>query len=128
MTHAGAADRMIVIVASAGGVEAVKNLVAALPEDLPAAVVVALHLTPAAPSLLPEILERRTRLQVVPASDGLVPTAGTVIVARPDYHLVVEDGRIRLGRGRRRTTTGRRTTSSCGPPPWRTVPGSSAPC
>ncbi len=99
MTDTRTADRMIVVVASAGGVEALKNLVADLPEDLPAAVVVALHLTPSAPSLLPEILQRRTRLTVVAAREGLVPTVGTVVVARPDVHLIVEDGHVRLGRG-----------------------------
>ncbi len=99
MTDTHAADRLVVVVASAGGVEALKSLVAGLPEDLPAAVLVALHLTAKAPSLLPEILERRTRLSVVPASDGLVPTAGTVIVGRPDSHLIVEGGHVRLGHG-----------------------------
>jgi len=49
----------IVIGASAGGVQALSELVAALPGDLPAAVFIVLHIPPNAPSLLPTILARR---------------------------------------------------------------------
>jgi len=57
----------IVIGASAGGVEAVSNLVAQLPEDLPAAVFIVIHTTVDSPGILANILGRRSQL---PAKKG----------------------------------------------------------
>jgi two-component system, chemotaxis family, protein-glutamate methylesterase/glutaminase len=92
---------LVVVVASAGGVEALKRLVQALPVGLPAAVLLSLHLPPAARSLLAEILDRRTTLTVRAAGDGTPLQPGCVLVARPDHHLVVVDGVVRLGHGAR---------------------------
>ncbi len=92
---------LIVVGASAGGVDALKRFVQALPADLDAAVCVALHLGSTSPSLLPGILERVTDLRVEPATDGALLERGVVHVARPDVHLVVVDDRIRLGVGPR---------------------------
>lgn len=60
----------IVIGASAGGVQALSELVAALPADLPAAVFIVLHIPPNAPSLLPIILARDAKLPVAHAVNG----------------------------------------------------------
>jgi|SRR5690349_12237583 len=85
--------------ASAGGIEALVRLVATLPPDLDAAVLIVLHLSPGGPSLLPDILGRRTSLPTAQAHDGDPLIAGRILVAPPDRHLVVEDGRVRLERG-----------------------------
>jgi two-component system chemotaxis response regulator CheB len=87
---------LVVIGASAGGVEALKRLVADLPADLPAAVCVVLHIAPTSSSALAGILDRAGRLPCSPAIDGEPLRAGHIVVAPPDHHLIVEDGRARL--------------------------------
>jgi two-component system chemotaxis response regulator CheB len=90
---------IIVIGASAGGIKALKELAAALPEDLPAAVFVVLHLAPTKPSILPQILSRAGPLPALhPSNDQPVET-GYIYVAPPDHHLLLRDGRIRVFRG-----------------------------
>lgn len=84
--------------ASAGGVSALTTLVHALPADLPAAVLVALHIAPAGPSLLPAILSRAGRLPAVHARDGELIEAGKIYVAPPDRHLLLEGPAVRLAR------------------------------
>ncbi len=90
---------IIVIGASAGGVQALGSLVSALPEDLPAAVFIVLHIPANAPSLLPNILGRESKLPVAHALDGDPIMRGRVYVAPPDQHLLIEDRRIKLVRG-----------------------------
>jgi two-component system chemotaxis response regulator CheB len=92
---------LVAIGASAGGVEALKTVVATLPGDLPATVLVALHLPAAARSYLADILARSCRMPVRQARAGLPLVPGEVVVAHPDAHLLVVDDRIVLGSGPR---------------------------
>jgi two-component system chemotaxis response regulator CheB len=92
---------LVVIGASAGGIEALRDIVQLLPEDLPAAVVVVVHLPPEAKSALPAILARRTLLFTVEAHDRDTIQPGRVYVAPPDKHVLIEDGHLRLSRGPR---------------------------
>ena len=96
---------LIVLGASAGGVEAVSALVAGLPPDLSAAVCVVVHLRPDVQSHLSEVLARSTSLPVVSARHDATLRPGTIHVAVPDLHLLVdrdgEHGVIRLVRGPR---------------------------
>ncbi len=91
----------VVLGASAGGIEALRQLVAQLPGDFPAAVCVVLHLSPQGPSVLPQILARAGDLPAVQAADGMAAEGGTIYVAPPDCHLLVEDGTLRLDKGPR---------------------------
>lgn len=92
---------IIVIGASAGGVEALMALAGALPAGLPAAVFVVCHFPAAARSALPEILSRRGPLLAAHARDGEPTYPGHIYVAPPDYHLLLEPGVARVTRGPR---------------------------
>ena len=90
---------IVVVGASAGGVEALMKLVSELPADLPAAVFIVLHLQAQNPSLLPEILSRSGQLQARHPTDGEAIQPGRICVAPPDQHLLLEQGHIHLIRG-----------------------------
>ena len=90
---------VVVLGASAGGVQALSTIVAGLPEDLDAAVFVVLHIPAQSPSRLRDILARRSRLPVSPARDGEPIRAGRIIVATPDRHLMLDEGAVRVTRG-----------------------------
>ncbi len=89
----------IVVGASAGGVQALTKLVAALDPDLAAAVLIVLHVAPDAPSYLPAILSRDARLPVAHAVNGDEITTGRVYIAPPDHHLLIERQHLRLVHG-----------------------------
>jgi two-component system, chemotaxis family, protein-glutamate methylesterase/glutaminase len=86
---------VIVIGASAGGVEAISRLVAELPGDLRAAILIVLHVSPRR-SLLPHILTRAGPLPAAHPTDGEPLEYGRIYVAPPDRHLVVQDGVVRV--------------------------------
>jgi two-component system chemotaxis response regulator CheB len=92
---------IIVIGASAGGVEALKTVVSGLPADLAAAVLVILHVPTDGRSELPAILARTSRLPVAHARVDGPLTIGTITVAPPDRHLTLRGDVIHLSRGPR---------------------------
>ena len=92
---------LVVIGASAGGVEVLREVVAQLPPDLAAAVCIVLHIAPGSPSALGPILQRAGRLPCRAARDGDELREGEVLVAPPDRHLVIEDAVAKLTLGPR---------------------------
>lgn len=92
---------IVVIAASAGGVEALRDLLSQLPAAFPAALLVVLHVPAAGGRALPGILARAGRLPAATAADGEEILPGRVYVAQPDHHLLVMDGKIRLSGGPR---------------------------
>jgi two-component system, chemotaxis family, protein-glutamate methylesterase/glutaminase len=92
---------LIVVGASAGGVEALCQLVSRLPGDLPAAILVVLHVSSDRPSVLPRILSSAGPLPATHAKGGERPNPGHVYVAPPGHHLLVHDGTLRLSSGPR---------------------------
>jgi two-component system chemotaxis response regulator CheB len=84
------AIHVVAVVGSAGGIRAIQVVLGSLPADLDACVLVVIHLTPQAPSLLPAILGRSTELEVGQAFDGAPLEPGIVWVAAPGAHLLVE--------------------------------------
>jgi two-component system chemotaxis response regulator CheB len=95
------ADRhdIVVVGASAGGVEALRRLIGALPEDFQGAMFVVLHLPTNAHSMLPKILGRAGVLPVSHAVDGARPERGHIYVAPPDVHLLLKPDGMQLHRG-----------------------------
>ncbi|MFD1874574.1 chemotaxis protein CheB [Hymenobacter bucti] len=89
----------MVIGASAGGVAALLELVKTLPTDFPAPVFIVQHVGAHSPSILPELLSRVTPLAVKHADDGEKFAAGTIYVAQPDHHLLLEAGAVLVKRG-----------------------------
>jgi two-component system chemotaxis response regulator CheB len=90
---------IVVIGASAGGMEALQKLVSDLPADLPAALFVVWHLAPGARSMLPHVLNRAGRLKAVHPQDGDRIQHGHIYVAPNDHHMLLENGYVRIARG-----------------------------
>ncbi len=90
---------IIVIGASAGGVEALQKLVSGFPHDLQAVVLIVLHVWARAESFLPHLLSKAGPLPAEHPRDNEIPQYGRIYVAPPDLHMLIEDGRIRLVRG-----------------------------
>lgn len=80
---------MVALVASAGGLDALSEVLAGLPAAFPAAVLVLQHLESGRQSVLPHILRGRTGLEVREAADGEPLRAGTVYVSPSGRHLRV---------------------------------------
>lgn len=92
---------VIVLGASAGGVQALTRIVSDLPENLPAALAIVLHVAPRGTSVLPQILDRAGAFPVRAARDGATVEPGCAFVAPPDRHLTVRDGHFDVSYGPR---------------------------
>ena len=90
MAAARAPVTAVAIGCSAGGLEALRRLLAPLPADFAPAIVVVAHLSPDGGSLLPSLLASHCRLPVVEAEDKMAVRPGRVHIAPPGYHLLVE--------------------------------------
>lgn len=91
--------RCIVIGASAGGVEALRDVAARLPANLGVPVFVVLHVPPFMNSSLPEILTCAGPMPAEHPVDGTRIEPDRIYVAPPDHHLLIEDGKIGVKKG-----------------------------
>lgn len=91
-------DNLVVIGASTGGFDVLKTVLGRLPEDFPSPVLIAMHIGKFN-SQLPALLAPYTRLTVRHGVDGDSLRVGTVFVAPPDRHMLVDGPSIRLLRG-----------------------------
>jgi len=87
---------VVAIGASAGGIEALHAVAAALPADFPVPVLIVQHMDPRHKSLLAGLLGRRCRLRVKQAVNDEEMRGGTMYIAQPDMHLIVRAGRLVL--------------------------------
>jgi len=101
--HAASGDQVcrdiVVVGTSAGGVQALQELVRGLPQGYGGAVFVVMHTSPLSPAVLPMILDRASQLPCTHAVDGEPIRRGRVYVAPPDTHLLLKLGRMLLTHG-----------------------------
>jgi two-component system chemotaxis response regulator CheB len=90
---------IIVIGASAGGIDALRVIAGGLPKDFPASIFVVVHTAPHAPGVLADILDRAGALPASNAVDRERIQPGRFYIAPPDRHLIIEPNRVRLTRG-----------------------------
>ncbi|GAB3343089.1 chemotaxis protein CheB [Larkinella ripae] len=90
---------IVVIGASAGGIYALKELVAGFPADFPASIFIVQHVSPHSPSLLPSILTHAGPMLARHPEDGEMVQPGQIYVAPPDHHLLIEYDQIIVKRG-----------------------------
>jgi two-component system chemotaxis response regulator CheB len=90
---------IIVVGASAGGVEAIEILTKNLPKNVPAALFLVLHQAPTVRSLLPQLITNRTGFPAIHPNNGDNLEPGRLYVAPPDYHMILKDGKILLDHG-----------------------------
>lgn len=90
---------IIVVGASAGGIEALRVLTGALPADLSASLFIVVHTSPEAPSMLADIFNRSGKLPATYATDCDRIQKGKIYVAPPDRHLLIEPNRLRVTHG-----------------------------
>jgi two-component system, chemotaxis family, protein-glutamate methylesterase/glutaminase len=93
------APRIVVVGASAGGIDALRALAKRLPADFPAPICVVLHVSPDSPGIVASIISRSGVLPAAHARHGERLQAGRIYVAPTDRHLLVEPGRLHLSRG-----------------------------
>src|SRR3954468_20829932 len=94
-------NQIVVIGASAGGLEAMRTLARDLPADFPTPICVVIHSAPQSPGMIGEILDRVGPLRATNARNRERLTPAHIYVAPPDFHLVVEPGILRVTKGPR---------------------------
>ncbi len=92
---------IVVIGASAGGIEALVQMISKLPGNLPVSLFVVVHFPSHGYSNMPRILERAGHLPAAQVRDGESIHPGMIYVAVPDFHLLLSDGKIQLSSGPR---------------------------
>ncbi|MCP4162873.1 MAG: chemotaxis protein CheB [Deltaproteobacteria bacterium] len=90
MTQQEKSYKTIVIGVSAGGLEALSAILPALPQDFSMAVAVVQHMKEDGDNYLPEYLNRKCRLNVLEAKEKYSLKSGSVFIAPPGYHLLIE--------------------------------------
>lgn len=90
------AKTLVGVAASAGGLEALRELFTATQPDKDTAYVVIQHLAPDKTSLMPSLLARSTNLIVEEVTDGAVPVGGRIYVLGPGVDVVLEGQQLRL--------------------------------
>ena len=90
---------IIVIGSSAGGVKALLAFVKNLPADFQASIFIVQHIAPHTESILPEIITMLSPLEAKHPTDGEKIKPGTIYIAPPDHHMLLEDGKVMITRG-----------------------------
>lgn len=91
--------RLVVVGGSAGSIAVLHRIAAALPADFPADILAVVHLSPTHPSDLGSVLARASPLEVRFARNGDPIAHGRILLAPPNFHLLVRDSRLELSHG-----------------------------
>ena len=91
--------RIIVIGASAGGFEALKKIIRGLPADFNAPIFIVWHMSPDIPGVLPYVLSNQNTIVAAHAFNGEEIKPNRIYVARPDHHMLIEDGKVLITHG-----------------------------
>src|SRR5215470_3654603 len=92
-------QRIIVMGASTGGFEAFKKIIAELPADFSASIFIVWHMSPDVLGVLPEVLNRINGIYAAHAYDNEEIKPNRIYVARPDHHLIINPGKVRVTHG-----------------------------
>ena len=92
-------DRLVVIGASTGGPRSLQQVLSRLPADLPAAVTIVQHMPPGFTQSLAHRLNEESPLTVQEATNGDRIARGLALVARGDYHMLLNQKRVVLDQG-----------------------------
>lgn len=90
---------IFVIGGSTGSFEVFKTIASGLPRGLDAALFLVWHMSPTIRGVLPQVLGRAGPLDAIEPVDGEKVVMGRIYVARPDHHLLLENGHVRVTRG-----------------------------
>jgi two-component system chemotaxis response regulator CheB len=90
---------IVVIGASAGGFDAIKKLIAQLPEDFHASVFIVWHMSADVRGILPQMLNRVSKLHAAHAVNMEAVKPGRIYVAPPDHHMLLDHGMVRITKG-----------------------------
>ena len=98
--HLPAVDRDVIVVGgSAGALTALQQILHGLSNPFPAAILVVIHQSESQPGRLPQVLSRSGPLPAEHVIDGATIELGRIYIAPPDFHLLLDHGRMRLSRG-----------------------------
>lgn len=95
----GKARDIVVVGASAGGVEALKQFVKSLPKDFKGSIFIVLHIPSYSETRLPWILEKACNIEAVLPLDGEEIEPGKIYVAPNDHHMLLQEGKVVVKRG-----------------------------
>jgi two-component system, chemotaxis family, protein-glutamate methylesterase/glutaminase len=96
LPYSGRRFDVVAIGTSAGGLNALSQVLRTLPQNFPSSIVVVQHLSPTHKSWMPDLLGRSTKLHVKQAEHNEIMLPGTVYIAPPDEHLLVGPGKLQL--------------------------------
>lgn len=94
-----AQQRIIVIGASTGGFEAFKTIIKMLPSDFATPIFIVWHMSPDIRGVLPQVLNRENKIWAAHAYNNEEIKPARIYVAPPDYHLLLQYGRVRVTHG-----------------------------
>jgi two-component system, chemotaxis family, protein-glutamate methylesterase/glutaminase len=92
-------QRVVVIGASAGGLEAIKKLIQSLPSDFSAPIFIVWHMSPDIQGIIPRVLNNLNAIYAANAYDGEPIQQNRIYFAPPDRHMLIEEGVVRLSQG-----------------------------